>query len=304
MDDPTPTEGQPDEQHDRGDSASATGRRRGLRTWQIIVAVLALVAVATAVGVAVGRRTGTNDEVSTETTEVTSPRSTAATVPETGYTPPIQMAARDLDGFLTRAALADQALTEAASRINASSTETEITYDQRTVDLLASAAPDISAQDLPPGMSDVLQRAALLPYSDLVSRWGAMGSGECNKGVGTFPRSDFAYCFTQGAPAAARFDRDLAALKKLAETTPKFAIPSRSSQAAEELAARIYYIDEQNLGCASTGGFVAAEPIPVVWQAHPSALEGKEPWQGYVTDIDFRGVYDPARGWTIFFNAC
>ncbi len=305
MDDPTPTEGQPDERHDRGDSASATGRRRGLRTWQIIVAVLALVAVATAVGVAVGRQTGTNDEVSTETTEVTSPRSTAATVPETAYTPPIQMAARDLDGFLTRAAMADQALTEAASRINASTTATEITYDQRTVDLLSSASPSTLAPYLPPGMPDTLQQAALLVYSDLVSRWAAMSAGPSPHDVGTHPRSDYEtnHCFTEGAAAAARFGGDLAALKTLAENTPKFTVPSQNSQAAEELAVRINDIDLRNLGCGSTGGTIVTDLIPVVWQA-AAAEGGGPPWQGTVDGIPFRGIYDRARGWTIFINAC
>lgn len=303
MDDDEPDVGRPVEQPGAGDSNDAGDPRHGVRSWQVIVAIVVLVAVTAAIVVAVGRRTGTNEQGSTATSETTTMHG-ATEVPETGYSAPTQTAARDLDGFLTHAAMADRALTEAASRINASSTATEITYDQRTIDLLAGAAPDASARYLPPGMPDPLGRAALLTYSDLVSRWGAMGSGDCIKGVGTFPRADFDRCFTQGAPAAARFDGDLAALTTLAAATPAFAIPSQTSPAAEELAARIHYIDGQNLGCASTGGFVATEPIPVKWQTHPSTLEGQEAWQGYVADIDFRGVYDPADGWTIFLNAC
>lgn len=222
--------------------------------------------------------------------------------PETGSTASIPMAARDLDGFLTHAAMADPALTEAASRINASATATEITYDQRTVDLLASASPEGLATLLPPGMPDPLQRAALLVYSDLVSRWAAM-SASCPHEVGTHPRSDYDNCFTQGGGAGSRFDADLAALTALARSTPTFTIPSQSSRDSEELAVRIHYIDEQNLGCGSTGGFVAIEPIPVVWQVHPVA-EGQEPWQGTVGGIDFRGTHDETRGWMIVINAC
>jgi len=246
-----PDEGQLVEQADARESNGAGGRPRSVRTWQFIVAGVVVVALATAIGVVVGRRSATNEQVSTESTEAattsteattastTSPGATAA--PQTGYTAPIQMAARDLDGFLTHATMADQALTEAASRINASSTATEITYDQRTIDLLGSAAPSNLAPWLPPGMPDPLQRQALLVYSDLVSRWGAMGGLCAGQGVGTFPRTVFddLGCFVLGAPAAARFDGDFAALGQLAETTPKFTIPSQDSQAAEELAEEI-----------------------------------------------------------------
>jgi hypothetical protein len=307
MDDQTPTGDRLGEDHDLGAPEGAAGRRHGLRTWQIVAAVFALVLAATALGVAVGRRTGTNEQQSTQTTKApaTTTSGGGSGVPETGYTAPMQMAARDLDGFLNHAAMADQALTEAASRVNASTTVAEITYDQRTVDLLSLASPTTLASYLPPGMPDALQQAALLVHSDLVSRWAAMSAGPCPHDVGTHPRSDYEtnHCFTQGAGAAARFAGDLAALKTLAENTPKFTIPSQNSQPAEELAVRINDIDQRNLGCGSTGGTIVTDLIPVVWRGF-AADGGGPPWQGTVDGIPFRGTYDQARGWTIYINAC
>jgi hypothetical protein len=126
-------------------------------------------------------------------------------------------------------------------------------------------------------MPDALQRAALLVYRDLVSRWAAMGAGPCNLGVGSHPRADLEanHCFVAGSAAAARLDNDLAALQ---------------------------FINLSNLGCANVGGSLATDPIPVVWQS--KAAEGGQPaWQGTVAGTDFRGTYDRARGRAIYINA-
>jgi hypothetical protein len=297
---------------DVGGTPAADGPDRpwyGRRAWQLIVGAIVLVALAAAIGFVAGRGSGSDQQVSTATTEATAESTTPATadstVPETGYTAPPQTAARDLDGFLTLARAADQSLTEAAARINASTTATDITYDDRTVGLLTFAAPSSLARSLPPGMPDQLQQAALLVYSDLVSRWAAMSAGPCPHDAGTHPRSQYDenHCFVEGAAAAARTDGDIAALDHLAGSTPKFTIPAQDSRPAEELAARANSIDLQNLGCANVGGVVVTELIPIVWQTQPSG-DDRGDWQGTVGEIPFRGTYDQARGWVIEIRAC
>ena len=75
------------------------------------------------------------------------------------------------------------------------------------------------------------------------------------------------------------------------------------SRPAEALAARIEDIVLRNTGCASVGGFVATEPIPVTWDPSPG-MENLPDWEGRVDGIQFYGTYDADTGWTIWINAC
>ena len=302
--------------HGALNATDAAGSARPVFVWMVTLAVVVLLALAVGTWIVVDQRRSADELASSGSTDVAtttssptapaSPAPRATTGPETDEKTPPRTAAPALGGFIARAALADQALREASSRINASITTTDVTYDLRTSELLASAEPEAVASTLPAGMPDALQQHALLVYSDLVSRWAAM-SGSCDQGVGTFPRAEFDGCFTQGAPAAARFADDLAALEQLAETTPEFTAASQDSRPAEELAVRIRYIDLGNLGCASKGGYVATDPIPIVWQDIPEDTGGPG-WQGTVgpglAGIPFRGTFDPVLGWRIELLAC
>ena len=222
-----------------------------------------------------------------ETTTVTTPTATA-----------------QLQPFIDLAAAADRDLAEAAQRINAAATADTITYDQRTVELLDIDLGALGAA-LPAGMPDPLQQAGLLVYSDIVSRWGSLAGGDCPSSVGTRARSDYTdnLCFVHGAPAAARFDGDLAALASTADATPALVVPAPDSRPAEALAARIQSIRLRNLGCANTGGFVATEPIVVTWDPSPG-MENFPDWEGRVDGIPFYGVYDAGTGWKISIAAC
>jgi len=284
--------------------------------WTVTLAVVMLLALTVGTWIVVEQRRSADDLASSGSTDVATttsrPTTTASPAPsgtpgsETGEKAQPGTAVPALEGFVARAGLADQALREASSLINASITTTEVTYDLRTSQLLASAEPEAVASTLPAGMPDALEQAALLVYSDLVSRWAAM-SGSCDQGVGTFPRAEFDGCFTQGGPAAARFADDLAVLEQLAEATPEFTVAGRGSRPAQELAVRIRYIDLGNLGCANKGGYVATDPIPIVWQHIPEDTGGPG-WQGTVgrgiAGIPFRGTFDPVLGWRIELLAC
>jgi hypothetical protein len=292
------------------------GSQTRIRVWAGVVAVVVLLVMVVTVWVVVYQRGDVPEQASPGNAGVAtasatptaspspSPADPSSSEPSNTATPGAASAA--VDGFLARATMADQALRAASARINAAMTTTEVTYDQRTSDLLESAAPERIAATLPPGMPDTLQKAALLVYSDLVSRWAAM-SGSCDHGVGTFPRADFEGCFAQGASAADRFAGDLAALTALAAKTPEFTVVAPDSRPAEELAVRVRYISLGNLGCASKGGYVATDAIPIRWQTNPDQAGGPD-WQGTVgppgAGIPFRGTFDPAFGWQIDLLAC
>ncbi len=259
------------------------------------VALVLLLAM-TAMGCGTGDQwVGSGTTVEQTTLVPTTPPTTAARTPT---------ATAQLQPFLDLAAAADRDLAEAAQRINAATTEETITYDERTVELL-----DVDFRALgnavPAGMPAELEQSALLVYSDLVSRWGSLAGGDCPSSVGTRPRSEYTdnLCFVNGAPAAARFDGDLAALVAVADRTAAFVAAAPDSRAAEALAARIDSVDLRNLGCANTGGFVATEPITVTWDPSPG-MENFPDWEGTVDGIPFYGVYDADTGWEIWINAC
>jgi hypothetical protein len=260
----------------------------------VTVAALAMALVALACGTD-DKRVGSGTSAE-QTTVVPTTASTTIS--------PAPTATAQLRPFLDMAAAADRDLAEAAERINAAATGETITYDERTVELLDIDLRALGAA-LPAGMPDELEQHALLVYSDLVSRWAAMSSGPCPHDVGTRPRSDYDenHCFISGAAAAARTDGDLAGLEAVAARTPRFPVADPASRPAEALAARLRSVDLRNLGCASTGGFVATEPITVTWDPSPG-MEGLPDWEGRVDGIQFYGTYDAATGWEIWINAC
>ncbi len=257
----------------------------------------ALVVMAFATAMAV-MGCGTDEQrVGPDTTAVTTTVMPSTTVKRSTATDQLQP-------FIDLAAIADRDLAEAAQRINAAATEETITYDQRTVELLNGISIGALADALPAGMPDELERAGLLVYSDLVSRLASM-SIWCVSTEGTRPRIEYTDngCFVLGAPAAARFEGDLAALVSTADRTPAFEVAAPESRPAEALAARIEDIVLRNAGCASVGGFVATEPISVTWDPSPGMGDLPD-WEGRVDGIQFYGTYDAATGWRIWINAC
>ncbi len=245
---------------------------------------------------------GTGDEWVGSGTTVEQTTMVPTTPPTTAAKGP--MATAQLQAFIDLAAAADRDLAEAAQRINAAATEETITYDQRTVELLDGIRIGALRDALPAGMPDELERAGLLVFSDLVSRLASM-SIWCLSTEGTRPRVEYvdAQCFEHGAPAAARFDGDLAALVSTADHTPAFVVAAPDSRTAEALAARIETIVLQNVGCAGVGGYSATEPITVIWEPSPG-FEDSPDWEGTVDGIRFFGIYDPDTGWTVRMLAC
>jgi hypothetical protein len=88
-------------------------------------------------------------------------------------------------------------------------------------------------------------------------------------------------CLANGSPAAARFQRDLAAVESAGRSAPPLQAVAPMSLVRAELKARVAEIDTRNVGCGACGG------------RHDERLRARAPgpprWVG-TTDPHFRRV--------------
>jgi hypothetical protein len=221
---------------------------------------------------------------------------------------PSASAADQLAGFFAAAAAVDSRLHHIAALVNSGIGATSMR-------LPSSAAAEREALDLsalehaiPPGMPTELQREAMLVYSDLVSRACAFNRLMMPSFVSrSLPVSgvearEMLRCLGNGAPAAARFDGDVAALRTLAQASPPVAVAARDSHAAAEVAARASLIKIANWGCGSCGGVIFTKLPSVVW--HPKTEPGIGRSDGTINGIRFRADYHAGHGWEIEIWAC
>lgn len=226
--------------------------------------------------------------------------------------PSARSAADDLAGFFSAVEVTDRDLRAAADAVNAGIGADTVTFTRSTIDAIGRAEPSAVAEAIPAGLPPVVERAVLLVYSDLVSRYASLSGGSCVY-EGTRPRSELdPRCFTQGHTAAVRMSGDVAAARSAAESAPPVVAPAPDTRAAVEVRIREALIDVANRGCDSAGGYLATELIAVRWSAEPSALPDTpemEPLSGEVVveggaGTGFWADYSPGSGWTVRLNAC
>lgn len=205
--------------------------------------------------------------------------------------------------FLAAAAVADRNITAAAAAVNASFKGKVVTFDQATMDLVAGAEPSAAGAAIDAGLDPALERALLLVYSDLRSRYAAL-HGESCVWLGTFALDQLdPHCFVEGHAAAVRFAGDVAAAEQLAAAAVAPEPVGAGSPAAAEPAVRVGYIDGNNEGCGGHGGFLATAPIDVQWAASPSAVDVGSPLHGQANGVRFTATYN-GDGWSVRFLAC
>jgi len=223
----------------------------------------------------------------------------------TATPPPSTMgAASAADGlvpFFAAVAETDRLLRAAADAVNASFGADTITVSQATIDAVERSAPTAVATAIPAGLQPAVEQAVLLVYSDLVSRYAALSCLPRR----SIPRSELnPRCFTQGHAAAIRLTADVDTARTLAAATPPMAAPAADSRTVAELLLRIAYIDERNLGCAQTGGFLAIDAIRIDWIAESPPAPDIPPTVGHIGGIPFRATYNAPAGWTVSIEAC
>ena len=206
--------------------------------------------------------------------------------------------------FLAAARASDHKISAAAAAVNSSSHAQSFTFDQGTVDLVAGARPSAVGAAIPAGLDPALEKALLLVYSDLESRYAALHGESCVQ-VGTFAAKDLnEHCFTEGHAAAVRTDGDLAAAEQLAASTAAPQPAQPGSPAAAEPAVRVAYINGHNEGCGSHGGFVATGPIDVHFADAPASVDVGTAVNGQANGVNFTATYSGGTDWTVRFRAC
>ena len=244
--------------------------------------------------------TSQRDTAPTET-----PPPDVAFVPDPGTTPPPADSPTSdvLAPFFAAADTADAALAAAAAAVNDSYTGDQMTFTQATADLLNQARPSAVAAVIPAGLDPETERAVLLVYSDLESRFAALHGESCVQ-VGTYTRAELdPHCFTEGHAAVVAMPTDVAAARSTASSASAFTDAGPHSREAAEVALRVGYVDGNNEGCGSHGGFRATDPIEIVWSGDPSAVDGAASAQGLTNGVGFT-VSWAGDTWSVRYQAC
>ncbi|MGS0686424.1 hypothetical protein ACVBEQ_14955 [Nakamurella sp. GG22] len=226
-------------------------------------------------------------------------------VPDPGTTlPPADSSASDaLEPFFAAADTADAALTAAAAAVNDSYAGDTVTFTRATVDLVDQARPSAVAAAIPAGLDRDVQRAVLLVYSDLESRFAALHGESCVQ-VGTFTRADLdPHCFAEGHAAAVAMPADVAAAHAAASSAAPFTDAGAHSREAAEVALSVGYVDGNNEGCGSHGGFRATDPIDIAWNGDPSAVNGADSGDGVTNGVQFTASWT-GEAWSVRYLAC
>lgn len=235
------------------------------------------------------------------------PSPSSRPAPSTRSTPlPAPSADNQLSAFSVAAGLADGRLQHAAALVNGDIGATSMRFKPATVAAVREVDIAPVARTIPAGLPAELLRRVLVVYGDLASRSAAFGGVRVIGSSGrTLPMdsqdaTDVLRGLRNGAPAAASFDADLAAVHALARQMPPVAIASPHSRAAAELALRLNSIALRNFCSYEFGGWVPESLEPIVWKPshHPAHYEGT------ISGIEFEADYTVGHGWQIGIHAC
>jgi hypothetical protein len=235
------------------------------------------------------------------------PTSGASATPG-GTTPAAPSAAADLAPFIAAAGQADSRLHHAAALVNGDIGAASMRFTPATVAAIHALGNAAVAHAIPAGLSADLLREVLAVYGDLSSRTAAFG-GVLRYGysgrelpTGGQDAKNVLRGLHNGAPAAARFDADLAAVRSGAQQAPPLALVGPDTRAAAELALRLHSTDKRNFCSEEFGGFAPAQLETVIW--YPADDRHTHHYEGTISGISFQADYTAAPGWEINILAC
>lgn len=250
-------------------------------------------------------RTPTPGSGTTATSSRPAPTSSATSA---HTTTPAPSAADQLAAFITSAEHADSQLHHAAALVNGDIGTTSMRFTPTTLAAIQALDNTPAARAIPAGLPDELLREVLAVYGDLSSRAAAFsgveryGSSGRELPIGGQDAKNVLRGLHNGAPAAARFDADLVAVRSLAQQTPPLTLAAPDSRAAAELALRLNSIDKHNNCSDEFGGYAPAQLETVIWQ--PGNDQHSHHYEGTISGIRFQADYTAAHGWQININAC
>jgi hypothetical protein len=268
--------------------------------------VLAVVAVVVTVALAIGTTaiiTRRQDDTAGPAAPVVPTKTVTSTVtarPTTSSPATHTPSASDALGrFLSAATRLDKQLRLAASSINAAGPPWTA-VSPRIADLVTAAELRPVAHAIPAGLPSDLRSAVILTYSDLSSRRHALSSFAFAGALEGRTSDDLLRELRNGHPAAARFDRDLAATRALASESASIAAVPKSARQTAETLLLIQYVETANGGCDSRGGTVLTEMPSIVWRH-----EDSEPHRdGTIGGVGFAADLDSSDEWHVSLFAC
>lgn len=157
-----------------------------------------------------------------------------------------------------------------------------------------------------PVLTEML-REVLVVYGDLASRTDAFNGVRAYGSSGRELPTDGPDAqsvlrgLRNGAPAAARFNGDLAAARTFAQQTPQVTIAALYSRAALELALRLQSISLRNSCSGEFGGYAPTGLETIIWQ--PRTDQHSSHHEGLVGGIRFTADYTVEHGWKIIIYA-
>jgi hypothetical protein len=196
----------------------------------------------------------------------------------------------------------DAALQRVATRVNADVTKAGVRPRPETLTAIEGVR-DVQAlqRAFPPGMSTALTKASLLVFSNLASRAAAFHGVPYHAATSTTGEYRIMMaCLANGSRAAARFGSDVAALKKLAASSPAFTPALPASRAVAEIALQTLWVWKDEACCDSCGGRVSDRLAPIVW-GHSTGISG--PADGTIDGVDFAASYHTGTGWKVEIHA-
>jgi len=229
----------------------------------------------------------------------------ASSTPGSGTNPaPSQPA----PAFFAVAEHTDSQLRHAAALINGDIGATSMRFTPATIAAVRGIELAPAASALPAGLPTEMLRGVLVVYGDLASRTDSYngvqmyGSSGRELPIGDPEAQSVLRGLRNGAPAAARFNGDLAAARALARQTPQVTIAAPYSRAALELALRLQSIRIRNSCSEEFGGYAPASLETIIWQ--PRTDQHSSHYDGLVGGIRFTADYTVQHGWKISIYAC
>ena len=242
----------------------------------------------------------------TATSSRPAPSSSAASAG--AATTPAPSAAGQLAAFIAAAEQADSQLHHAAAQVNSDIGATSMRFTPATLAAVRALSNTPAARAIPAGLPGELLRETLVVYGDLASRTAALGgigrygsSGQ-KLPIGGQDAQAVLRCLHHGAPAAARFDADLAAVRSLAQQTRPLTPAAPDSRAAAEVAVRVNSIDKPNRCSDECGGYAPTQLATIIWQ--PARDQHSRHYEGTIGGGRFQADYTAGHGREASINAC
>ncbi len=228
------------------------------------------------------------------------PATSTAPTPAATTTVPGPSAYDQLAPFVRAAGASDTQLRKAAMLINGAGPPWTLPLPAETRSAVRGAYDSLqpAGAAIPAGLPLNLLHRAVMVYSELASRVFAIRwfGGEEAPYAGPAEQAELLRALANGAPAAARFDSDLAGLVAAARAAPPVSVAPPTSRQAADVGLLVQWATGLNGGCASTGGAIVYTLPSIVWSPRADG-------DGTIDGVAFRArLVDGA--WQLRILAC